>query len=1048
MSAGGTRRAKVRAAQLNGVDAVEVSDDGLLLTATFLGKAPHGLGPENVRIDGGRRITGITAVDVSVEREEDPELDDRLYVTLDRAGDTSRYRLSLVEADPYGRPGTEPFRGFDQRYHSASFAFRPDCPTPFDCTEETGQPPAFPAAPVIDYTARDYDTIRKALLDRLALTTPDWVERNPADLGVTLVELLAHTGDRISYQQDAVATEAYLDTARRRVSVRRHVRLIDYAMHDGCTARTYVTVETAGDHTLAAGTYRFASVDVRSLDPHDRPEPGRVIDENDLGDLDERGSVEVFEPVVAAEPLRLRVAHNAIRLWTWSGEVCALPKGATSATLRDAWTDPETCRERRLHLEPGDVLVLEEVRGPRTGTPGDADPAHRQAVRLTSVTPGLDRIEDQPVLEVTWAAEDALRLPFCLTTRGGRDCLPVEDVTLARGNAVLVDHGRSGSHDTLTVPPVPAVTAPCEPPALGCWDITEGNAPARLIDSLTERAESGDQLTPDDVRALFQVVGERATTRAGIGLERAGQRREQVVPGTAYAQAAALRTLLAQSVYPGLAPRFRPVLGRAPLAQAVPFPDPGTVAAGQAERIGAIPERVRVRLVELWRSARDRDGLGEEEITELALIYGLKALERLELRRHPVRALRELLHRSDELLDAKLRRVRILTARARAGTVLGGDIAWEIAHSWGPAYAAGLHPEEPVLRGSATAALAQDPRRALPAVRLTEAETGAEPETDTETDTETRAVWEPRRDLLDSTGRERHFVGELEDDGRIALRFGDGRRGARPVPGTRLVARYRLGGGTAGNVGAEAINHLVVDGDCEAPIAGVRNPLPATGGTEPEPLEQVRQLAPLDLRRTRLRAVTAEDYASLAAALPGVQRAAAELRWTGSLQEAHIAVDALGTGEPTEDLLASVTQALEAYRRIGHDLVVGPARLVPLDIALTVCARPGHQHGQILADLYRVLGNGRLPDGRLGFFHPDALTFGEPVRLSRLVAVAAAVPGVESVEVTRLQRLFDQDRGEREDGVLRLGPLEIATCDNDPDRPENGRLTVSLGGAR
>ncbi|ANP53277.1 hypothetical protein J2Z21_008545 [Streptomyces griseochromogenes] len=1041
MSAGTTRRAKVRAARLNGVDSVEVSDDGLLLTVTFLGKAPHGLGPENVRVDGGRRITGITAVDVGVEREEDPELDDRLYVTLDRAGDTSRYRLSLVEADPYGRPGTDPFRGFDQRYHSAEFTFRPDCPTPFDCTDEAGEPPVPPPTPVLDYTARDYDTLRKLLLDRLALTTPDWVERNPADLGTTLVELLAYTGDQISYQQDAVATEAYLDTARRRVSVRRHVRLIDYAMHDGCNARAYVTVETAADHTLAPGTYRFACVDVRTLDPHDRPGPGTVIDENDLGDLDERGSVEVFEPVVAAEPLRLRVAHNAIRLWTWDGEVCALPRGATAATLRDEWADPETCGERRLDLRPGDVLVLEEIKGPRTGTPGDADPAHRQAVRLTSVTPGLDRIEDQPVLEVTWAAEDALRVPFRLTTRGGRYCLPVEDVTLARGNAVLVDHGRSGSAETVTVPPVPAVVAPCDPPDPGCYDRTEGNAPARLINSLTDRAESGEALTPDDVRELFDVVGERATVRAGLGLEIAGQRHVgvppaggwgNVVPGTAYAQAAALRTLLAQSVYPGILPRFRPVLGRAPVTRAVPFPDPGTVAAGQAERLAAIPGRARQRLVELWRSARDRDGLGEEEIAELAVIYGLKALERLQLRRHPVRALRELLHRSDQLLDAKLRRIEILTARARAGTVLDGHIAWEVAHSWGPAYATGLHPDEPALRGPAAAALAQDPRRALPAVLPHEAD----------------LVWEPRRDLLDSTSRDRHFVGEPEDDGRLALRFGDGRYGARPTPGTRLTVRYRLGGGAAGNVGAEAINHLVVEAGCAAPAAAVRNPLPATGGTEPEPVDQVRQLAPLDLRRTRLRAVTAEDYAALASALQGVQRAAAEIRWTGSGQEAHVAIDAYGGADPDAALLGSVAQALETYRRIGHDLVVGAARLVPLDIALRVCARPGHQHGQILAELYRVLGNGRLPDGRLGFFHPDALTFGEPVRLSRLVAVAAAVPGVESVEVTRLRRLFEQDRGEREDGVLPLGPLEIATCDNDPDRPEQGRLEISLGGAR
>ncbi|PSM38527.1 putative baseplate assembly protein [Streptomyces dioscori] len=1089
-----SRRAKARAAQLNGVDAVEVSDDGLTLTVTFLGKAPHGLCAENVRIEGGRRVdglTGITVVDIGVEREEDPELDDRLYVTLDRAGDSSRYRLSLVETDPYGRPGTEPYRGFDQRYHSATFTFRPDRPTPFDCNHEHGhgyEPSAaiqaFPEAPVVDYTARDYDTIRKLLLDRLTLTTPDWIERNPADLGTTLVEMLAYTGDQISHHQDAVATEAYLDTARRRVSVRRHVRLIDYAMHDGCNARAHVTVQSAGDHTLPPGTYRFASVDVRSLDPHDRPAPGTVIGDGDLADLDERGSVEVFEPVVAADPLELRSAHNTIRLWTWGGEVRSLPRGATAATLRDEWRDTETCEERRLALRAGDLLVLEEVKGPRTGTPGDADPTHRQVVRLTSVTPAVDRIEDQPVLEVTWSAEDALRFPLCLTTHAGRGCersetwVPpaggwgtVEDVTIARGNVVLVDHGRSlnprgeGLPETVTVPPGPAVVGSCGTPAFGCADRDEGNAPARLVNSLTDKGERGEPLTAADLHELFAVVGEDATVRAGLGLELTGRRpgrkgtgsEGRVVPGTAYAQAAALRTLLAQSVYPGIAPRFRPVLGRSPVTQAVPFPDPGAVAGGQAERIAAIPARVEQRLTELWRSARDRDGLGEQEIAELTVLYGLKVLERLELRRHPVRALRELLFRSDRLLHAKLRRVEVLTARARAGTVLDEHIAWEIAHSWGPAYAEGLHPGEQALRGPAAAALRHDPRHALPAVRLHEAHHfhhghPGHPGHDGDHGHDGHhgeVIWEPRRDLLDSTPRDRHFVGELQDDGRLALRFGDGRHAARPTPGTRLELRYRLGGGTAGNVGAEAINHLVLTADCERPpVAGVRNPLPAAGGTEPEPVEQVRQSAPLDLRRTRLRAVTADDYAALAAALPGVQRAAATLRWTGSGQEAHIAVDAYGTGDPSPRLLAEVTQALEAYRRIGHDLVVGAARPVPLDIALRVCAVPGHQHGQILAELYRVLGRGRLPGGRLGFFHPDALTFGEPVRLSRLVAVAAAVPGVESVQVTRLRRQFHEDRGEREDGVLRLGPLEIATCDNDPDRPENGRLTISLGGAR
>ncbi|MFE3828455.1 putative baseplate assembly protein [Streptomyces sp. NPDC059092] len=1061
------RRARVRAARLGGVDAVEVGDDGLTLTVTFLGKAPHGLCPENVRIDGGRRITGIEAVEVSVEREEDPELDDRLFVTLDRTGDTSRYRFSLVDTDPYGRPGTEPFPGFDQRYFSAGFDFRADCPTPFDCVDEaadrhpgvpgTDAPPATAAAPVIDYVARDHDSIRRVILDRLALTTPGWVERNAADLGTTLVELLAHTADVIGYQQDAVATEAYLDTARRRVSVRRHVRLIDYPMHDGVNARAFVTVETVRQLTLVPGTFRFAAVDVRRLGPRDRPETGTVLDDRELAVLEERGSVEIFEPVVpedsppSTRPLVLRPEHNTIRFWTWGGEVCSLPRGTVSATLRDAWTDEE-CSARALDLSPGDLLLIEEVRGARTGTPGDADPAHRQAVRLLSVTPAVDRLADQPVLEVVWAAQDALAFPIRLSTRGGPRCEPVEDVSVARGNVVLVDHGRSldfGHHDgggtceTVVVPPSPAVLGSCAPAGFGCGDQDQGNAPAALVNFLLDRTRCGRALTPHQVRELFTVVGDAATERVGIGLEQAGRKREKVVPGTAYAQAEALAALLAQTTYPGIAPRFRPVLHRSPVVQSVPFPEPRHVSAGQADRLAAIPGRVRQRLVELWRGARDHDGLSEPEVRELTVLFGLRVLERHELRRHPVRALRELLHRSERLLAAKLRRIEVLSARARAGAVLDGAIVWEIQHSWGPEYAAGLHRADPVLHGPA-AALVQDPRAALPAVRVKDGD----------------AFWAPRRDLLGSGPRDRHFVGELEDDGRIALRFGDGRYGARPRPGARLEPRYRLGGGTAGNVGAEAISHLVLCRDPDASVSshggedltsvrGVRNPLPAVGGTDPEPIDQVRQLAPLDLKRSRLRAVTAEDYAALATSLPGVQRAAAEIRWTGSVREAHVAVDALGSGEPSAELLDSVSYALESYRRIGHDLVVGPARTVPLDVGLTVCAAPGHQHGQILAELYRLLGSRWLPGGGLGFFHPDALTFGEPVRLSRLVAVAAGVQGVESVQVTRLRRLFHGDPVDDtalEDGVLRLGPLEIARCDNDPDRPENGRLSIELGG--
>ena len=56
----------------------------------------------------------------------------------------------------------------------------------------------------------------------------NWRRASAADYGIALVELLAYVGDQLSYQQDAIATEAYLGTARRRISLRRHALLVDY----------------------------------------------------------------------------------------------------------------------------------------------------------------------------------------------------------------------------------------------------------------------------------------------------------------------------------------------------------------------------------------------------------------------------------------------------------------------------------------------------------------------------------------------------------------------------------------------------------------------------------------------------------------------------------------------------------------------------------------------------------------------------------------------------------------------------------------------------
>jgi predicted phage baseplate assembly protein len=215
-----------------------------------------------------------------------------------------------------------------------------------------------------------------------------------------------------------------------------------------------------------------------------------------------------------------------------------------------------------------------------------------------------------------------------------------------------------------------------------------------------------------------------------------------------------------------------------------------------------------------------------------------------------------------------------------------------------------------------------------------------------------------------------------------------------------------------------------------------------------ETIAHAKLMAPRTFRTRLMRAVTAGDYAALAEADPRVQRASAELVWTGSWYEADVAIDPLGSEAMPDGLLADVAHQLERYRRIGHDLHVKPAVMVALDLRLEVCVQPGHRRAEVRAALQAAFGTGRLADGSLRFFHPDALSFGTGIALSRIVARAQAVPGVAHVAVTRLQRLYEGANGEIEAGLLARGGGEIARLDNDSNRPEHGRLELVMLGGR
>ncbi|CQR86512.1 putative baseplate assembly protein [Paracoccus aminovorans] len=444
-------------ARVNGIAGIEVDPaDMTRLTLRFvhpLPGQPNGrpagpaLKPFDLLIEGGDRIRGIGVVDAVASGRD-------LALRVNRAGDFSAYTLRIRDG----------LAGWDPILREIRFAFRLHCDSG-DCASPAAPPPDPAPAPQIDYLARDYDSYRRMMLDRMAVGVPDWTERNPADTGVALVEWLAYLGDGLSYLLDHAGTEYALETARLRVSAARHARLVGYRMHNGASARALAQVR------LAPGVDRL-DLPRAGLAFLTRPDAGdqAVIQLAQAQAAVESGAV-AFEPLA---PAVLHAAHDRIALHHWGDPQAMLAAGTTFCDLRDP--------DRALKLAVGDLLVLMQARDPVTGRVDDADPAQRQAVRLAGPPEMIeDPLEPVPppgggaavplrVWRIRWDAADALRFDLHIGAAAGGP------MALALGNMVPADHGFTLT-DPATDQPLaeplgvaPDVTDPEAPPAPGAPD--------------------------------------------------------------------------------------------------------------------------------------------------------------------------------------------------------------------------------------------------------------------------------------------------------------------------------------------------------------------------------------------------------------------------------------------------------------------------------------------------------------------------------------------------------------------------------------------------
>ena len=333
---------------------------------------------------------------------------------------------------------------------------------------------------------------------------------------------------------------------------------------------------------------------------------------------------------------------------------------------------------------------------------------------------------------------------------------------------------------------------------------------------------------------------------------------------------------------------------------------------------------------------------------------------------------------------------------------------------------------------SASALVARDPHEAMPQVIRLVGTHGP-----------SVSHWTPRRDLLASAGDATDYVVETESDGLARLRFGDNVHGRRPDPLTVFQASYRVGNGTAGNVGAEAIAHIV--SNVNGVVDKVVNPMPASGGIEPEDIDAARRDAPEAFRTQQRRG----DRGRLCGGRGATPRRAARRPPSDGpgWHTVPVTADRFGGAAIDPRFEARLRRHLERFRMAGYDLEVDGPRYVPLDGAAH-CVEPDYFCSKSAGRARAELGADVLPDGRLAVFHPDSFSFGDAVYLGRLVAAAQTVEGVEAGWAQRFARLAAPDAASLDSGVMPIGRLEIAQLANDPNFRERGRLTLEAGGGK
>lgn len=236
------------------------------------------------------------------------------------------------------------------------------------------------------------------------------------------------------------------------------------------------------------------------------------------------------------------------------------------------------------------------------------------------------------------------------------------------------------------------------------------------------------------------------------------------------------------------------------------------------------------------------------------------------------------------------------------------------------------------------------------------------------------------------------FISGVNESGIMVVQFGDNLSGHIPTMGSSIVAGYYTSSGASGNVGSDTITQIIssVFGIPLGLTLKVTNPDRASGGVDSENLRDLQRRIPLSTR-TQLRAVTYDDYKSIAELSPGVEKAAVRFN-CGKTVDVYVVPSGGGIATPT--LLSSVVAFFEDKRMITTIVRALPAGEIIVQIYADVTIKDNYIKTSVANSI--IL---RLTD----FLSVQNQDIGGAVHLSDIYQIIEDTDGVAFSEINGLQ---------------------------------------------